>query len=494
MAKKVCLCILDGFGLGDKNYEYNAVFKANVPNINRFIAKYPLSFLKSSGISVGLPDGQMGNSEVGHMIIGSGRVPVQDLPMISDSINSGEIWKKSEIQNAISYLKEKGGTFHILGLCSVGGVHSHIFHIVEIANYFAKNGIKVLVHAISDGRDVAQHDFLANLQSLLQNFENGVKIATLCGRYFAMDRDKKMDRTKKAVELITKGIGKHFETLKEAIEVSYSEGKTDEFIEPVVLPDYHGANANDILFFANFRSDRARQVTEMFLESGAFKQIITMMPYSDSLSSKTFHLFEKAEIRNTLSQVVSENNLNQLKIAETEKYAHVTFFFNGGKEEPVNGEDRILIPSLKIATYDLQPEMSLPSLEEKLIAALSTEKYHLVVCNVANGDMVGHTGNFEAAKKAAERIDEFLMKLEKIVLEKDYYLVITADHGNLEEMLDKDGRIYTQHTTGDVPFFIVSKREGICVKNGSLANIAPTILTLMGLEIPNDMVQETLLL
>jgi 2,3-bisphosphoglycerate-independent phosphoglycerate mutase len=492
--KKVLLCILDGFGLGDEKYEYNAVFRSNIPNLKRFLKDYPYSFLQTSGIEVGLPEGQMGNSEVGHMTIGSGRILIQDLPRITNAIEkTKEIWEKEEIKNALSLLKKTGKALHVLGLCSDGGVHSSISHIVSIANYFAKNGVKVYLHALSDGRDVPIDSFLKNLPFLERSLDKNVILATICGRYFTMDRDGKTDRTIKGTNAVLYGKGTPFEKAEIAIKASYKNGKSDEFIEPIILNEYKGASDGDILFFANFRADRARQATSQFIEEGIFQKIITMMPYSEELEKSTVSLFKKDDIVNTLSQIVSNSGLKQLKIAETEKYAHVTFFFNGGKEEVLIGETRIIIPSPNVKTYDLKPEMSLPLLEQKLLDVIKSQENDLIVCNIANGDMVGHTGDFEAAKKAMERIDEFLGKIEVSCLLNGYTLLITADHGNLEEMKSTNGEIHTQHTTGQVPIFLISEgKDKISFKNGSLINVAPTILKIMGLPIPHEMTSEPL--
>jgi 2,3-bisphosphoglycerate-independent phosphoglycerate mutase len=491
--KKVLLCILDGVALGDQNYKYNAVLQANIPNLRRFMNTYPYSFLQTSGISVGLPEGQMGNSEVGHMTIGSGRLLMQDLPRVSNAILTGEIWQNKEVKLMLEFLKKSRGKLHILGLCSNGGVHSYLPHIHSVANFFANEKIEVIIHAISDGRDVAPNDFLVNLESFEKGFEESVKIGTLCGRYYTMDRDKKYERTNAGVELILKGKGKQYNSLKEAVENSYTESKMDEFILPCKFAGFSHPTENDILFFANFRADRGRQATEKILEKKIFSKILTMMPYSQEISKHCPSLFKKEEINNTLTEVISANGLLQFKIAETEKYAHITFFFNGGKEGEVKGETRVIIPSPIIKTYDMKPEMSLPLLQEKLLDAILEDKYEFIACNIANGDMVGHTGNFEAGKIAMERIDKFLGKIEQICLEKNYYLLITADHGNLEEMMDPNGQIHTQHTTGEVPFFLISKEKGRKVKNGTLAGIAPTVLSLLGLPLPVEMITQTLI-
>lgn len=474
--KKTVLCILDGFGLGNPDYKYNAVFKSDIPNLKRFLKQYPHSNIKTSGVSVGLPEGQMGNSEVGHMTIGSGRLLMQDLPMISNAIKTGEIWQMKAIQDIKNTLNKSGGRLHILGLCSGGGVHSHISHITDIAKHFSQN-YEVLIHALSDGRDVPTNDFQNNLQAL-----EGFNVATLCGRFFTMDRDKKLERTEIGINLLTKAKGTRYNTLKEAVEQEYKNGRTDEFIEPCVIGNFNGALEGDVILFANFRADRAKQATQMLLEGKHFKQVFTMMKYGECES-----IFEKIDIKNTLSEVVSQNGLKQFKIAETEKYAHITFFLNGGVEAPFEGEERLIVPSPKVKTYDLQPEMSLPIVEEKLLEAINKQHFSFIACNIANGDMVGHTGNFEAAKKAMTRIDEFLGKLESACLENNYYLLITADHGNLEEMLNEEGGLHTQHTTGDVPLFLISKEKEITLKDGSLLDIAPTVLNLMQIQKPQEM-------
>jgi 2,3-bisphosphoglycerate-independent phosphoglycerate mutase len=485
---KVFLCILDGFGLGNEDYKYNAVFRANMPNLRRFLKEYPHSQIKTSGLSVGLPEGQMGNSEVGHMTIGSGRVLMQDLPLISRAIETGEIWKKEEVLEMLSHLKLSGGALHLLGLCSGGGVHSHVSHMHSFANFFAENGVKVFIHAISDGRDVPPQNFLSNLEAFENSFHSSVKIASLCGRFFTMDRDKKLERTEVGVNLILKAEGERFESLRKAVENAYLKGETDEFIKPCAIGGYNGANTKDILFFANFRADRARQVTQAILDNCLFKKVYTMMHYSSELSHITKPLFKKQDLKNTLGEVISKAGMRQFRIAETEKYAHITFFFNGGKEEVLKGEERLIIPSPKVQTYDLKPEMSLPEVEAKLLEVLGRGEIEFVACNVANGDMVGHTGNFEASKKASDRIDEFLGKMEEVCLKNGYTMLITADHGNLEQMLDENGIIHTQHTALPVPFFVLSQdKTNFKVRDGSLANIAPTILKLLGLAVPEEM-------
>lgn len=484
--KKCVLCILDGFGLGDKNYKFNAVFKSNIPNLKRFLEVYPYSMLKTSGLSVGLPEGQMGNSEVGHMTIGSGRVLMQDLPLISEAIENDSIWQNPQILKITQILNKTGGRLHILGLCSEGGVHSHLNHIIKIADHF-KEKFEVLVHAISDGRDVPTNDFLKNINKLVN-----LNVATLCGRFFIMDRDNKLERTEKGIELILNAKGNKYNSLADAVDAEYQNNRTDEFIEPCIIGNYNGVQEGDVILFANFRADRARQGAIELIKSNRFAEIFTMMEYSSEISKSAHAIFKKTDIKNTLSEVISKNKLKQFKIAETEKYAHITFFLNGGIEIPFEGEERLIVPSPKVKTYDLMPEMSLPIVEEKMIEAINSNKFDFIACNIANGDMVGHTGNFEAAIKAMERIDEFLGKLEDASINNDYTVFITADHGNLEEMLDKNGEVHTQHTTTDVPLIVLSK-DKLNVKNGTLADIAPTMLYYMSINIPNDMTGKILL-
>lgn len=493
---KVLLCILDGFGLGDPAYQYNAVFQAKAPNIRRILATYPNSLLQTSGLSVGLPEGQMGNSEVGHMTIGSGRVVYQDLPKITKSIESGELFEKPEIFRTISYLKNNKKTLHLIGLCSDGGVHSHVDHIIEVANYFAKNECKVALHAISDGRDVAPNSFLDKLDALTATLHQNVQFATISGRFYAMDRDNRTERTTEYMGAILKRDGVSVvDSAANYVRNCYDDNITDEFIKPAVLSEYCGAQDGDVAFMANFRSDRARQLTQAMIDANIFERVITMTNYSDTISRNKMVsvLFEKEEILNTLSDVVSCAGLRQLRIAETEKYAHVTFFFNGGKEIALAGEDRILIQSPQVQTYDLKPEMSLPELQVELIKAMKSGDYDFIVTNIANGDMVGHTGNFDAAKRAVEAIDSFLGDLESQILGNDYTLLITADHGNLEEMIDiKTGQIHTQHTTGPVPFVVISNKKYI-VSGGGLRDIAPTILEILDLKKPSEMTGISLL-
>jgi len=504
IANKVFLCILDGFSIGDRQYKYNAVFQAKTPNFQRFLTQYPNCMLQTSGLSVGLPEGQMGNSEVGHATIGSGRVVYQYLPKINLAIANESIFTSPHIQNCLKTLQNNGRTLHLVGLASNGGVHSHIDHILAIANHFANGGVAVKLHLITDGRDVAPKSFATFYEQYIGPQilgEKNIKVATLCGRYFAMDRDGKMERTQSYYDLIACGANpeksktfevEFFANTQNAMQYFYNKDIGDEFIKPsIVNANYYGFRQGDAVFMANFRSDRARQIFEMICNNSAgLSHKIAMTHYSDAIVNKCGVVFEKDNIQNTLAQTISEAGLLQLHTAETEKYAHVTFFFNGGVEQAFKGEERILVPSPSVPTYDLQPQMSLPQLTAVLQEAIEGDKYSFIVCNVANGDMVGHSGNFEAAKKAAEFVDEFLGKMEALVLShpSNYTMLVTADHGNLEEMIDKTtGEIHTQHTTNAVPFIYVAKNtSGISLQNGGLNNIAPTVLKILGLQKPTN--------
>ena len=476
---KTILCILDGFGIGDKTYKYNAIFQGKTPNFQRMLGQYPSTQLETSGIAVGLPEGQMGNSEVGHMTIGCGRVVYQDLPRINLSIQNGEFDAKlAEIplSNAV----------HLVGLCSNGGVHSSLQHILHTYKILESFGKTVFLHIITDGRDVPPFEFASTIEQF-----KGLNIATISGRFFAMDRDKKLERTEKYFASLMGNSVMKFENIQKATEFFYSQKISDEFFEPCVIGNFEGVKSGDSIFFANFRADRMRQLTQIAIDSAidssTFSEIICMTQYSKTIASKTTVLFEQNNIENTLVDVLELHKKKHLHIAETEKYAHVTFFFNGGKEAQGQFEERILVQSPNVKTYDLQPEMSIYELQERLFAKIEENSQDFIVINIANGDMVGHSGNFEAAKQAAQHIDIFLGNLEKCVLGNDYELLITADHGNLEEMVDiKTGEIHTQHTTGVVPLILVSKNPRK-LRAGSLANIAGTVLDLMEIPKPSEM-------
>jgi 2,3-bisphosphoglycerate-independent phosphoglycerate mutase len=469
------LTILDGVGIGDPNYKYNAVFQGQMPNFVGFLEKYPNCRLETSGLAVGLPEGQMGNSEVGHMTIGSGRVIYQDLPRINNAVKSGEL---SEKLSKIDFSQ----TVHIIGLCSSGGVHSSLEHILHIYNQIKTLGKTPILHIITDGRDVPPKDFITTLAKF-----DGLNIGTISGRFFAMDRDKRHERTQAYLDCILGKSSRRFQGIQDAVETSYNQDITDEFITPAIIGKFQGIQSGDSILIANFRADRVRQLTTALLDEKIAKNIICITHYSDSIAKQTAVLFPQQKIENTLSQILDKHHKKHLHIAETEKYAHVTFFFNGGVETQSEFEERILVPSPNVATYDLKPEMSIYELQEKLIDKINSKMVDFAVVNIANGDMVGHSGNFEAAKLAASHIDNFLCTMEKFVLENNHEMLITADHGNIEEMIDrKTGEIHTQHTMGVVPLIYIGNRN-LQMKDGSLANIAGTVLELMGIAKSSDM-------
>ena len=488
--KPVLLCILDGWGIGDEADSNNAIARANTPNYKRFLATYPHSQLETSGLAVGLPLGQMGNSEVGHMTIGAGRVIFQDLPRINNAIADGSLAKNLQLQKLISEKK----TCHLMGLLSDGGVHSHIDHIIFLAEFLAKNGVKVLLHAFLDGRDVSQKSALGYLDQC-----KNIEIATVSGRYYAMDRDNKWDRIELATNAIisatTFSEGEKFPDAISAVKNSYEKNLTDEFIKPCVIGTYSGIEEGDALLFCNFRADRARQISEKLFEKVKFSHAFALTEYSEKLNNFYGILFPSAEVKNSLPEILSARGLTQLRIAETEKYAHVTFFFSCGQEKEFPGEERILIKSPAVATYDLQPEMSSGEVGEKLRAAISSEKFDFILVNYANPDMVGHSGMLDPAIKAAEAIDAQLAQLEKIILEKDGLMLISADHGNIECMLDAKHQPHTSHTTNPVPLILVGKNvSGLRLRNGALCDIAPTILHLMKIAQSQEMSGRNLLL
>ena len=500
--KLTMLMILDGFG-ENTNEKGNAVKVANTPNIDKLIAKYPNTYIKTSGLAVGLPEGQMGNSEVGHTNIGAGRIVYQELTRITKEIEEGKFFENPEFKKAIENVKENNSSLHLLGLLSDGGVHSHIEHLYALLKLAKNEGVEnVYVHAILDGRDTAPTsgvDYLKKLEEKIKEIGVG-EIATISGRYYAMDRDNRWERVKIAYDAIAEGIGNKFKTVQKAIETSYEAQEFDEFVKPVVIVNEEDnpiatVNSNDSIIYYNFRPDRARELTKSFILDGfdgfETKDIqnlcfVTMTEYDENI--KRANVAYKPQIlKNTLGEYISNLGYTQLRIAETEKYAHVTFFFNGGKEEPYNGENRILIPSPKVATYDLKPEMSAYEVTENVLNAIDDKKTDVIILNYANGDMVGHTGNIEKAIEAVETLDicigKIITKLEEIGGEA----LITADHGNCEYMIDlKTGESITSHSTFDVPLIVVSDR----IKNltdGRLCDLAPTLLDMMGEKIPEEM-------
>ena len=505
--KPVVLCIMDGWGIPVDN-KYSAIAKANVPNYNNFLKEYPNSKLNASGEFVGLPEGQMGNSEVGHTNIGAGRLVLQTLPMINKDVANNTLKDRPVIKDFISKMKSSNKTMHLIGLMSNGGVHSHINHIINITKSFADNGINVNLHFIADGRDVAQKSaltFVETLNNELKNYSN-VKIATVSGRFYAMDRDKRWDRIEKAYNTIVLAESeKNFKTAEEAIENSYANEITDEFIVPATISDYKGMQDGDGFLFCNFRADRARELTmalgDKNFDAFARKKVINftvmgeLTEYSEDHAKYLSTIYTPEEIVNSLGEVVSNAGLTQLRIAETEKYAHVTFFFNGGKETVFKGEERVLINSPKVATYDLQPEMSAEAVKNGVIDAINSEKFDLIVINFANPDMVGHTGIMDAAIKACEAVDKCIGEIAEKVKEKDGIMFITADHGNAEKMFDETtGQPFTAHTTNLVPFIMVANDvKNVKLNDGSLCDIAPTILQVMELKQPKEMTGKSLI-
>ncbi len=506
MAKKpVMLMVLDGWGINNNPSEKNAIREVKPKNFLRLEKEYPNTVLNAAGEAVGLPDGQMGNSEVGHLNLGAGRVIYQPLVKISKDIREGSIKDNKVLVEAILEAKEAGKAVHYTGLLSDGGVHSHIDHLIGLIKLTKELGVeKIYVHAITDGRDTPPKSALTYINKLEKAMEEigAGTIATVSGRYFAMDRDNNWDRTEKAYRAVVFGEGdKHLSATK-IVETAYAEELTDEFIKPTVVTDAagnaHGTiSEGDTFIFFNFRPDRARQLTraindkefEGFIRgNNPTTNFVCLRQYDATIDAAV--AYEDDDIVDTFGEVVSRAGLTQLRTAETEKYAHVTFFFNGGKEAQFEGEDRLLVASPKVATYDLQPEMSAYELTEKVEKALDEDKYDVVVLNYANPDMVGHTGNFEAAKKAVEVVDECFGRIADKILEKDGVLLVTADHGNVDLMEDpKTGVPFTAHTTNQVPLLFISNRlkDAKLVEEGKLADLAPTMLEILGIEKPESM-------
>lgn len=506
--RQYLLMIMDGVGLNDEE-KGNAFKLANTPNIDKYISKYPNTYVATSGMAVGLPEGQMGNSEVGHTNIGAGRIVYQELTRITKEINEGKFFENSELKNAMDNAKKEGKALHIVGLLSDGGVHSHIDHLFALLKMAKNNGLEnVYVHAILDGRDTPPTSAIEYVKELEEKMkEIGIgKIATLTGRYYAMDRDNRWERVKLAYDAMANGIGNFFKTAQKAIETSYEIQEFDEFVKPIVMVGEDGKplgsvkNGDSIIYF-NFRPDRARELTKAFMleDFNGFERekiqdltFVTMTKYDDSIKNVGI-AYKPVELKNTLGEYLSNNGYTQLRIAETEKYAHVTFFFNGGKEEPYNGEGRILVPSPKVATYDLKPEMSAYEVTDNVVEAIDSKKYDVIIINYANGDMVGHTGNLEKTIEAVEALDKCVGRVISKIEEVGGEALITADHGNCEYMLDlKTGEPITSHSTFDVPFIVVSNRIK-SLKNGRLCDIAPTLLTLMDEKIPEEMSGESLI-
>jgi len=486
--KPILLCILDGFGIGDEANKFNAIAQAKMPNYQRFLKTYPHSQLKTSGLAVGLPDGQIGNSEVGHSTIGAGRIIYQDLPKINKAIDDGSLAQNPDLLDLVADLKEKNKPCHLIGLFSDGGVHSHFDHIIFLANFLTKNNIEVFIHAFLDGRDVAQKSAFEYFTLAQKTLDTKVKFATIGGRYFGMDRDNKWDRIELATDAIIFAKGEKFDDVFAGIEHNYLQNITDEFVKPFIIGDYSGINDGDGLIFTNFRADRARQISQKLFDLRKFSQALALTEYSKDLNNFYKILFPHQKIKNSLPEILANNNLTQLRIAETEKYAHVTFFFSCGREQEFAGEERILVKSPLVATYDLKPEMSSQEVGKKLVEAIASDKFDFIVVNYANPDMVGHSGMLEPSIKACEAIDEQVGILEKILLEKNGALIISADHGNIECMLDDEKHPHTSHTTNPVPFiFITQNYRNYILENGALNDIAPSILKLFKIAIPQEM-------
>ena len=499
-SKKTPLIILDGWGLGE-NPTADAIKQANTPFFDSLLQNYPHTTLKTFGENVGLPFGQMGNSEVGHLNIGAGRIVYQELLKINNAIESGELKTKEELHRLFDYCKNNKKPLHLMGLVSDGGIHSHITHLVAVSRYAHEAGLsEVYIHAFTDGRDTDPKSGFHFIKQLIAEVKPyGAKVVSACGRYYAMDRDKRWERVKKAYDLLTNGVGKRAESLVEAITESYDENITDEFILPIKSNEFQPIKADDAVFCINFRTDRCREITTVLTQK-AFPEFamnplplyyVTMTVYDETFQNvKT--IFDNAQLRNTLGETIAQHGKTQLRAAETEKYPHVTFFFNGGREHPFAGEHRIMAPSPKVATYDLQPEMSAPELTERVVDFIEKETPDFVCLNYANTDMVGHTGVFSAAKKAAETVDACLKKVVETALKKEYDILVTADHGNADFMVNTDGSPNTAHTKNLVPLIWVKKEPNGVIKQGVLADLAPTILHLMNIPQPEEMKGENL--
>ena len=504
--KTTMLMILDGFGINE-NSEGNAVKLAKIPNINEIMKQYPNTIIHTSGLDVGLPEGQMGNSEVGHTNIGAGRIVYQELTRITKSIEDGDFFSNSELVAAIENCKKNNSKLHILGLLSDGGVHSHMRHLFAILELAKRKDFEdVYVHCFLDGRDTppaSADGYIAELEEKMK--EKGVgKIATISGRFYAMDRDKRWERIKEAYNALVNGEGHKFSSSTAAIENSYQKEIFDEFVKPSVICKNDEPVAtigeNDSVIFFNFRPDRAREITRAIVDPDfdGFERnfvktyFVTFTNYDETLLPYVHIAFKKEEIKNTFGEYISKLGLTQLRIAETEKYAHVTFFFNGGEEKQYEGEDRILIPSPKVETYDMKPEMSAGEVTDKVVEAINSRKYDAIILNYANPDMVGHTGSLEATVKALEFLDGCVKRVVDAIENNDGTLLITADHGNAEQMIDyKTGELHTAHTTNPVPLVLIGR--DVKLKEGRLADLAPTMLDLMNLAKPEEMTGESLI-
>ena len=503
MAKKALLMILDGWGIGNHG-KGDVIFQTSTPYMDYLAQNYPMSELQASGENVGLPEGQRGNSEVGHLNIGAGRIVYQDLVKINRACADGSILKNPEIVSAYEYAKNTGKSVHLMGLTSNGGVHSSLDHLFTLCGISKEYGIaNTYVHCFMDGRDTdpkSGKGFIEQLQAECD--KTGCKIASIIGRFYAMDRDKRWERVKEAYDLLVKGVGKQATDMVAAMEESYAEGVTDEFIKPINNSTVDGTiKEGDVVIFFNYRNDRAKELTIVLTqqdmpEQGMMTipglQYYCMTPYDASFTGVHI-LFPKENVQNTLGEYLSSKGLKQLHTAETEKYAHVTFFFNGGRETPYEGEERILVASPKVATYDLKPEMSAFEVKDKLVAAIKEDKYDFIVVNFANGDMVGHTGIYEAIEKAVKAVDACVNEVVEAAKATGYETIIIADHGNADNAINADGTPNTAHSLNPVPFIYVTENKNAKVENGILADVAPSILHIMGLEQPADMTGKNLI-
>lgn len=500
--KPVVLCILDGWGLSDSTMA-NAPLLAKTPNFDLIMSKGPHARLVTHGPDVGLPRGQMGNSEVGHTNIGAGRVVAMDLGQIDLAIEDGSFFESRALEEFIDGLKASGGTAHLIGLCSDGGVHGHLDHIIAAAQAITRAGVPVALHAITDGRDVAPKSAYGYLGELTDRLPDGARIVTVIGRYFALDRDNRWSRVREAYDAMVKAEGRRATDAHAAVTAAYNHSETDEFISATVLQGYEGMRDGDGVFCLNFRADRAREILAALGQPGFdgfdtgprpdLAGFLGMVEYSDVHNTYMTTVFPSREIVNTLGSWVAQHGRRQFRLAETEKYPHVTFFLNGGQEEPEPGEDRVMPKSPDVATYDLQPEMSAAQVTDELVAAIH-KRYDMIVVNFANPDMVGHTGNLAAAIKACEAVDEGLGRAIAALEEVGGAMIVTADHGNCEMMIDPEtGGLHTAHTLNPVPVALVGGPEGARLRDGRLSDLAPTVLALMGLEKPAEMTGENLL-
>ena len=503
MAKKALLMILDGWGIG-KHGAGDVIYNTPTPYLDYLTAVSAHSQLQASGEDVGLPDGQMGNSEVGHLNIGAGRVVYQDLVKINRACKDGSIMENPEIKRAFGYAKETGKKVHLMGLTSDGGVHSSLDHLLKLIEISKEYGLKnTFVHCFMDGRDTDPKSGIGFIRQLTDDCQkNDAAIASIVGRFYAMDRDKRWERVKEAYDLLVEGKGKQADDMVKAMEESYADGVTDEFIKPINNKTVDGTiEEGDVVIFINFRNDRAKELTVVLTQQDMPEQgmhtikdlqYFCMTPYDANF--KGVHiLFPKENVDDTLGEYLSRMGKKQLHTAETEKYAHVTFFFNGGREAPFENEDRILVPSPKVATYDLKPEMSAYEVKDKLVGAINTQEYDFIVVNFANGDMVGHTGVYNAIAKAVWAVDQCVREVIEAAKANDYEAIIIADHGNADNAINPDGTPNTAHSLNPVPFIYVTDNNSATVKDGRLADVAPSILHIMGLEQPADMTGENLI-